>query len=163
MEQTTVLKKTVKGIEELKTRKYNLSQSLRMVLILIDGKSDVAALKKKAISLAELEDYLKDLVTGGYIQDQNNFTASAPAPSTAGKTGNESPTTMAKWQIVDMVRDVVGAEFGERATKRFLEIDDTRKALSTALDQCFEYIELTIDSKKAKTVKQKGTDILKKL
>jgi len=163
MEQTIVLKKTVKGVEELKTRKYNLSQSLRMVLILIDGKSNVAALRKKAISLAELEDYLKDLVTGGYIQDQNKFTTDAPAPSAVGKTGNESPTTMAKWQIVDMVRDVVGAEFGERATKRFLEIDDSRKALSTALDQCFEYIELTIDAKKAKTVKQKGTDILKKL
>lgn len=163
MELTTVLKKTVKGVEELKTRKYNLSQALRMVLILIDGKSNVAALKKKAISLAELEDYLQDLVTGGYVQDQNKFTTDAPAPSSTGKTGNESPTTMAKWEIVGMVRDIVGSEFGERATKRFMEIDDTQKALSNALDQCFEYIELTIDSKKAKVVRQKGADILKKL
>lgn len=62
-----------------------------------------------------------------------------------------------------MVRDVVGGEYGQRATNRFMQIDDTPIALRGALDECYNYILLTIDDKKAEAVKNKGAEILSKL
>lgn len=163
MDQKIVLQKTDKGNEELETRKYRLSPALRMVLILVDGQSDISGLKNKAPGLSDLEKYLSELVSENFIRDLADFTKDAPAPPVARELGSESVATMAKWEIVDMVRAVVGGEYGERATNRFMQIDDTPIALRGALDECYNYILLTIDDKKAEAVKNKGTEILSKL
>jgi hypothetical protein len=163
MDQKTVLQKTEKGNEELETRKYRLSPALRMVLILVDGKSDIAALKNKASGLKDLGKYLKELVSENYIRDQKDFTEDSPAPQPDRELGSESKATMAKWEIVGMVKDVIGGESGERATNRFMNIADTPDALRGALEECYNYVLLTIDDKKATAVKQKGTEILSKL
>lgn len=163
MDQKIVLQKTEKGIEELETRKHRLSPALRMVLILVDGQSDVAGLRKKASGFEDLGRYLEELVRGSYIRNRSDLAAGSPAPETAGELGAESSATLAKWQIVDMVRDVVGGEYGDRATNRFTNIDDTPNAIRGALDECYQFILLTIDDKKAEVVKQKGKDILAKL
>ncbi|MFV1996854.1 MAG: hypothetical protein ACC641_02475 [Acidiferrobacterales bacterium] len=163
MDQKIILRKTEKGNEELETREHRLSPALRMVLILVDGKSDVAALKNKASGLKELEKYLEELVSDGYIRDQNDFTEDSPAPQPVRELGAESLATMAKWEIVNMVKNVIGGEFGQRATDRFMNIEDTPNALRGALEECYNYVLLTIDDKKAAAVKQKGAEILSKL
>lgn len=163
MDKRIILQKTDKGNEELETRKYRLSPALRMVLILVDGQSDISGLKNKAPGLSDLEKYLSELVSENFIRDLADFTKDAPAPPVARELGSESVATMAKWEIVDMVRDVVGGEYGQRATNRFMQIDDTPIALRGALDECYNYILLTIDDKKAEAVKNKGAEILSKL
>jgi len=163
MDQKTVLRKTGKGNEELETRKYRLSPALRMVLILVDGKSDVAALKSKASGLTDFEKFLGELVSENYIRDQNDFTEDSPAPQSDRKLGAESLATLAKWEIVEMVKNVIGGEFGQRATDRFMNIEDSPSALRGALEECYNFVLLTIDDKKAAAVKQKGAEILSKL
>lgn len=163
MDQKLVLEKTEKGIEELETRKHRMSPALRMVLILIDGHSDIAGLKHKAPGLKDLEKYLEDLLRGSYVHMQSESAANSPAPRAVSESSAESAATMAKWQVIDMVRDVVGREYGERATVRFMDIDDTAVAVRGALDECYQFILLTIDDKKAELVKQKGLEILSKI
>ncbi len=163
MDQKFVLEKTDKGIEELETRKHHLSPALRMVLILIDGQSDITGLKHKAPGLNDLERYLEDLLRGSYVHMQSESAANSPESKVSSELGAESAATMAKWQVIDMVRDVVGGEYGERATARFMEIDDTADAIRSALDECYQYILLTIDDQKAEVVKRRGIDIMAKI
>lgn len=163
MNQNIVLQKTSNGISELATRKQRLSPALRMVLILVDGQSSIKGLRRKAPGLKDLEKYLDELVEGSFVRDQSDFSPGSQPPETSEKFGSESLATMAKWQIIDMARGIIGGNFGERATARFMKIDDSPVAIRGALDECYQYVLLTIDDKKAELVKQKGLEILAQL
>lgn len=160
MYATLILEKTSKGTEEIETRAYKLSSALRMVLILVDGHSNVAELQSKAASLTGLNDYLEELQKQGFVQHRLEDALSA----NSGENSSEAESgTRVKWELVDMIRNTIGDEFGERATERFLHVDDSPQALREALDGCYQYILLTIDEKKAETVKTIGQDILSRV
>lgn len=161
MDDALILEKTSKGSEEIESRTYKLSPALRMVLILVDGVSDVAALKTKATGVTALDDYLEELLRQGFIQRrQEGALVGGNRESRPEATGEMASGTRVKWELVDMIRNIIGDEFGVRATERFLLVDDTPEALNEALDGCYQYILLTIDEKKAEAVKTRGQDIL---
>ncbi len=156
MDPSIVLRKSDKGINELKTRENRLSPILRTVLILVDGKTDVSGLYKKVPALTKMEESLSALLKEGFV--------SAGSDVTSGKTvDSDSPATRAKWEIVEMIGEVLGEEVAHRATKRFTEIPDTAGALKQAINECRQFIELTIDVSKAKTIETKGLEIISKI
>lgn len=156
MDPSFVLHKTDKGINELKTREYRLSPILRTVLILVDGKTDVSGLCKKVLALTQMEESLSTLLKEGFVSAGNDVISGTTVDS-------DSPATRAKWEIVEMIGEVLGEEVAHRATKRFTEIPDTTGALKQAINECRQFIELTIDVSKAKTVETKGLEILAKI
>lgn len=156
MDPSIVLRKTDKGINELKTRENRLSPILRTVLILVDGKADVSGLYNKVPSLTEMEECLATLLKEGFISAGDDTTT-----TTSGDSDN--PATRAKWEIVEMIGEVLGEEVAHRATKRFTEVPDSISALKQAINECRQFIELTIDVSKAKTVETRGLEILSKI
>lgn len=153
MDQSLVFHKSSKGLEEIETRKHRLSPALRMVLILVDGKSDVIGIQKKAPGLSQLKEYLQSLQDQGFIDTGAEAEAEVAHSQVAA-------ITQAKWSIVEVVREAVGPELEARATARFMEVDDTVEALSSALDECYEYVSLTAGADKAEIIKQTGEQIL---
>ena len=154
-----VLRKAEKGINELKTREHRLSPGMRMVLILVDGKADIDGLRKKAAFLSELEEYLGTLLKNGFIEAAND---DSPTEITERIDANVA-ATRAKWEIVEMASEVLGDEFGHRATKRFMLVPDTPADLKEALNECCQFIALTIDESKSRTVGNRGAEILSRI
>ncbi len=159
MDPSIVLRKAEKGINELKTRENRLSPGLRMVLILVDGKADIDGLHKKALSLNEIEAYLGTLLKEGYIEAAKD---DDPTDITERTNANVA-ATRAKWEIVEMVSEILGDEFGLRATKRFMLVPDTPADLKEALSECCQFIALTIDESKARVVGDRGAEILSRI
>ncbi|MDH5354465.1 MAG: hypothetical protein OEY09_08495 [Gammaproteobacteria bacterium] len=155
MDPSIVLHKTDKGITELKTREYSLPRALRTALILVDGKANVGGLCKKVPAFTEMVDSLGVLLKDGFI--------SAGGDETADTSSDGNSVTQAKWDIVEMIIDVLGEEVGHRATKRFTAVPDTVPAMKQALNECSQFIALTIDEKKAKTIESRGLEILSKI
>ncbi len=159
MDPSIVLRKAEKGINELKTRENRLSPGLRMVLILVDGKADIDGLHKKALALNEIEAYLGTLLKEGYIEAAKD---DDPTEITA-RTNANAAATRAKWEIVEMASEILGDEFGHRATKRFMLVPDTPADLKEALGECCQFIALTIDESKARVVGDRGAEILSRI
>ena len=66
MSTQDVLQKTGKSTEELRTRRHGLSPRLRQLLILIDGKRDVAELARM-LPAPDLAEQLVQLESGGFV------------------------------------------------------------------------------------------------
>jgi len=156
MDPSIVLRKAEKGIHELKTREHRLSPGLRMVLILVDGKADIDGLRKKAQSLNQIEEYLGTLLKEGFIEAGKE---DDPTEITE-RTDVNVAATRAKWEIIEMASEVLGEEFAQRATKRFLLVPDTPADLKRALGECCQFIALTIDESKSRVVGDRGAEIL---
>lgn len=88
MDSTTVLVKTARGTEEIRTRALGLSQRIRTLLILIDGRKPVAELQRLLPSLPEAAQVLEALVRGGFVTVK-----SAPQPHVLVSV-TESPATL---------------------------------------------------------------------
>lgn len=68
MDKRIVFARTRKGEHELATRRYHLRQRFRTILILVDGKSSVANLRRKCAGLGNIDPSLKSLADQGYIR-----------------------------------------------------------------------------------------------
>lgn len=78
MKPDQVPTKTLKGMEEIANRTYQLSASLRQVLIMVDGRSTIAQLAKKLVGFGPVEALLVELELEGFI---------APEPGIASGEG----------------------------------------------------------------------------
>lgn len=161
MQDTLTLEKTAKGTDELESRRYKLEPALRMVLILIDGHSNVAAIRQKVPGLPELIHHLEDLLRQDFIQPKvvgaqaaRSHAATRDSPAVA------SSSHQVKWQLIDMITVILGQELGDRICQKLLRADDTPEALTQALKTCYQNVMLTIDEKKAAEIKQRGLAIL---
>ena len=77
----TLFRKTAKGQTELETRQHRLTPRLRGLLILVDGKRDLAGLA--ALVPQQVEALLQELATQGFIEAFETAGAPAAAPATA--------------------------------------------------------------------------------
>jgi hypothetical protein len=96
-----VYDKTPKGIEEVQTRKYNLSQKLRTTLIVVDGKKNVQTIFNLFGAVGES---LVELEKQGFIEKKTAATGLA-ALSQEEKQRN---TQMAKNFMMNTVKDALG-------------------------------------------------------
>src|SRR5512137_1681508 len=79
MEATLLALKTPKGHEEIRSRAHGLSQKLRTLLIMVDGKSTVGELLGRFPGVAEIQSNLRQLVDLGFVQVAAGQGAAAPA------------------------------------------------------------------------------------
>lgn len=89
MDSHSVVVKTAKGVEEVETKRYKLSQRARTVLILVDGSKTVGELAEMARTLGSSASLLDEFVANGLVglrpgsQSSTLSTGSAQAASPA--------------------------------------------------------------------------------
>lgn len=80
---SVVFHKTAKGVEEMEKRSHGLSPKVRRVLIMIDGKRSVDALREMALS-DDLSHTIGALEEEGFIEVAAMATAAGLVPAPAG-------------------------------------------------------------------------------
>jgi hypothetical protein len=75
MDRGAVLAKTVKGTEEIKSRRHGLPPKVRALLVIVDGRTTAGELVAKLGGSPEIENGLQSLIDQGYVE-----TVGEPAP-----------------------------------------------------------------------------------
>ena len=89
MRPTDVLDKSVKGQEEIRTRKHKLTGKARMLLLLIDGRHPAFVLREQGAKMGLPEDTLDLLFDQGYVEALRS--ASGATAGTAAATRELRP------------------------------------------------------------------------
>ena len=85
---SSIFRKTAKGVHEIETRAHGLPLRVRNVLILVDGRRDVAALR--GLVPQQVDDMLSMLVEQAFIEAAGHA-APTPAPRAADDARIEAP------------------------------------------------------------------------
>lgn len=102
MDELSVFMKTEMAAEEIKNRTYKLSQKIRSLLIMIDGKKPVGDLIEIAGGLGDVPVILTELENQGFIVKR----ALAPTPAPAV----EEPAESSADEIAKKATDAVYAD-----------------------------------------------------
>ncbi len=143
MDSATVFARTVKGEEELKTRRYGLSLEDRRGLILVDGKSNYGLLQKKAMGLSDLEACLKTLLESGFIAITKK----------AGWGG-------LKEELITVAVEILGEKNADRVIKKIQAAPDTKEGIEETVKGCKKLVKLVIDEKKADKLITKCAEVM---
>ncbi len=142
-----VWKKTAKGEDEIRTRKYGLAQNLRRVLILVDGMSDESkVLQKGSVLPDDIPWSLRELARQDYINDEVTVVTAADA----------------KNELVRIARETLGAD-AEKVVDKIRNAPDHKEGLTAALDRCKKLVRMIIDEKKADELIQKCAIVMEQL
>jgi hypothetical protein len=96
MTANLIFDKTVKGQEEIATRKHGLPSRLRSLLVLVDGKTTVEALIKKVAGLGLNEESIAELLEQEFIAPHGEGVAVPPAaPSATAASATPAATPAA--------------------------------------------------------------------
>jgi len=145
----------------MKHRTFGLHQSVRSLLIIIDGVSTVDKLMGYTAQLHEAEKTLSWLIQEGFVEEvspsqptTNNKSASLPQTAPIEITG--------KLALIALTRELLGAD-AAKVIKRLDDVPDTQTDLITAADKCYKFIKLTIDENKAHQYLKASQALLAKL
>ena len=164
MEHNLVFNKTGKGKEEIATKKWGLSINLRRILILVDGKSDVAKLLSKGSVFKDVEASLEELSENGYIDIAGHSDSSTPIQSASSSNAHGIPsgnTGNPKQQLIDMAIDILGEKDSEKIVEKLYASTDNKDDLLTIVKNCSKIIKLTIDEEKAKFFLDNAEELLR--
>lgn len=163
-----VFSRTDKGTQEINARTYRLPPKLRVVLILVDGKSDVSQLRGKAERLARLEDSLEDLAINGFIRANGTpWDRRVGGPGRPGlyegrerRRDPSSPAfTSVRARLVDLAIITFGAGAANIA-KIFREAPASWKGFEAAISNSVELITAMFDGGKAEQFRSKCWQVL---
>jgi hypothetical protein len=147
MDSRLVFVRTSKGEEEFQHRTHRLAQALRMVLIMIDGKSPVSRLLEKGGALTDVPTALNALASEGFI-------------STAEEAGRRGMGVGdPKAEMIALARTLLGAQ-SPKVVRKIEEAANSPEALSQAADACRKLIKLFIDDGKADEFVRRSKEIL---
>lgn len=149
MEPTDVPRKTEAGEQALKQRTGDLPRQLRTVLILVDGRSDVATLRSKAAGMEGLEEALDELQRRGFIATGKEGRGAAAPEDVAG----------IKQQLIATAREVLGKD-AEKVVKKLEAAPDTREGILEVTRNCKKVVTLIIDEQKAEELTHRCREIL---
>ncbi len=148
MDARQVLIKTDRGQEEIATRRFRLSATLRQSLILVDGRSSVAELRARAGHLGDLEANLDYLVAQGFA---------IPVAATLGGASGTGAQAM-KSALIQIAEELLGDR--ARTVRGKIEAAaENREALLEAVNKCRKLIKLTIDAAAADRFAQRCRDL----
>lgn len=145
MFDNVVLGKTPLGEAALARHDRTLPPSLRRTLILVDGRSDGAALRAKA-PYPDLEAALEQLFRDGYV---------APAGESAVRAGTHSSREL-KASLARVCREVLGEAVAEKMAAKLVTTPDDPAELAAAFRACVRLVRLTIDEGKAAELQRRG-------
>lgn len=134
----TIYAKTDKGQNEIDTRGQALSQALRRVLIMVDGKSSVEELTAKMMQ--DVAPSLQQLAAEGYITS----TSSAAASGSADSAG-------LKRELIGIAEKVLG-KHADRVVQKIQSSPDDMEGMRLAVEDCQKFVRLFIDEKQAEVL-----------
>jgi hypothetical protein len=156
MDSSQILVKTGKGVEELKHR--SLPQTVRALLIMVDGSTSIGNLLLKTGQIPKAEDDLIWLIREGYIQSLppgQQIKGAAPA----GPGAATAQQVSSKQALIAMSRELLGGD-ATKVIQRLEEVQDSRAELLAAVERCHKFIKLTIDEVKAHQFLKAGHALL---
>jgi hypothetical protein len=145
MDPKTIYQKTDKGEEELRTRKYNLPQNLRQVLIFVDGKSNITKILEKAAGFPNVGQFLEDLAVQGFIYFADTVTFAG-----------------IKEEMIATAQQTLGAD-AEKVIAKIKDAPDSKEGLQATMNSCKKLVKLVIDEKKAEDLIRKCSEIMSRL
>lgn len=147
IDPTILFAKTPKGIEEIQERKFNLSNELRTILIMTDGKRTVRQLENQFGKFGDIQNLLELLWTQGFISPQTSVSPSSTPPAPA-ITNLRSPSS---GEIKSQMEAQIRQHFGLMATPLInkLEKYNTADELYGYAIHCREVIAGSFSEKKA--------------
>ena len=135
---STIYTKTAKGQEEIDKRGHGLSQSLRRVLIMVDGKSSVEELTAKMMQ--DVSAALQELAADGYISAGVGAVAAGDA-SVGGL----------KQELINIAKDTLG-KHAERVVQKIQSSPDDLEGMKAAVEDCQKFVRLFIDEAQAEVL-----------
>lgn len=145
MDPKKIYLKTAKGEEELRTRKYNIPQNLRQVLIFVDGRSNITKILEKAAGFPNVGQSLEDLAQQGFIQLDDTVTFAG-----------------IKDELIATARQTLGVD-AEKVIAKIKDAPDTKEGLQATMNSCKKLVKLVIDEKKAEELILKCSAIMSRL
>lgn len=163
MDSATILCKTGKAVSELAHRTGALPQKLRPVLIVVDGKTDLAELLRLYASIPDFKEHLTWMLQNGFIQPLVGTPLTDRKGDTAAGVGMQqalrSPAGPISTALIDLAHELLGAQ-ADSVVKRLQDTEETREALTHTLERCHKLIRLSIDENKAEQFLRLGTKLL---
>ncbi|TNC95728.1 MAG: Uncharacterized protein FD121_1353 [Gallionellaceae bacterium] len=162
MDSTTIFVKTSKAMSELAHRTGALPQKLRPVLIVIDGKTELAELLRHYSAMPDFKEHLTWMLQNGFIQPLGVPLAAGKAGATIGVEMQQtlkSPAGPISTALIDLAHELLGAQ-ADSVVKRLQDTEETREALTHTLERCHKLIRLSIDESKAEQFLSLGTKLL---
>lgn len=160
MDGRAILVKTQKGKDEIETRQYHLPSKLRVALILVDGKSDVAHLVEAGH--ADVEKALEELALLGFIQTVSTNAGPSAASGLTPAAAVLATGSPIKEELIRISRDILGP-YADKIVKKIENSADSKEGLNVTLRSCIEVVRLIVDEKKSKTLEVKYNETLSKL
>ena len=145
MDPKKIYQKTDKGEEELQTRKYNIPQNLRQVLILVDGKSNITKILEKAVRFPNVDQSLEELARQGFIRLDETVTIAG-----------------IKDELIATARQTLGAD-AEKVIAKIKNAPDSKEGIQATMNSCKKLVKLIIDEKKAEELIRMCSEIMARL
>jgi len=168
-----VLYKTFLGLKEIQSSSRRLTAKLRMILILIDGKSTYDELQTKVSSLSQAEEFthfeesLIGLINAGYITDDSSASAATgydleefTVPSNDLRWTDEFADRV-KGKLKAIATDVLGDQAG-KVVKKLDDAPNHKEGIISVLSDCNKLVRLFIDEKKAGELEKRCSALLNK-
>ncbi len=153
MRPDSVPSRTPKGEGILDTYAHEISANQRHALLVVDGRTAVADLEKKAFWVSNLAATLEELQAMGLVQEIG--------PVTTEPIQAVATSTPMKVQLAAIAKEMLGNN-AERIIKKIEETDGTAGALEQALLNCKKIIKLTISEELADTFLERGRKVIGK-
>lgn len=112
-----------------------------MVLILVDGLSDVDKLAEKS-GVPDLAAALEELSQHGFIQDR----LAAPQTPSFAVAAAPATGTPVKAELIRISRDILGVH-ADKVVKKIEGSADGKEALGATLRNCIELVRMVVDEK----------------
>ncbi len=146
MDTSLILVKTDKGVEEIRSRSFGLSQTLRALLIMADGSISMSNLLQRTAQLPLAQENIEWLVSEGFVESvrPGGRAASRLSPRDA---------------LIALSRELLGAE-APKVIERLKDVPESPAELQAAVERCHKFIKLTIDETKAAQFLQAGRALL---
>lgn len=144
--------KTAKGLEEIEKRTYGLLASLRLVLIMVNGRLTVTDLAKKLAGFGEIESALAQLEQDGFVaaKPDSNEIVTPSKPAIQKDTPNSHPEFNME-KAKGFIRFVLLGAMGPTAERRInrIEATTTTEELRVELDAIHDMLPKVLSKREA--------------
>ena len=153
MKENTVLRKTTKGLDEIKTRDWKLSSQSRMVLIMVNGELSTKDLHLRLDNIStfesagRIEEILHKLVKNRFVTATNKY-----ADNISSDYGEQRWSEHKIIRVKDRLIGRASRILGKHALKIAKKLDNsanTMEGLAIAIDESKKIVKLFIDEKLA--------------
>ncbi len=156
MNSDIVLRKTAKGLDEIKTREWKLESRSRLVLIMVNGElsNKDLHLRLDDINVLEnagcIEEILTDLVDQKFVTAANMYVDDV-GTDYGDQRWTEHKIIKVKGRLISRARQLLG-KHAVKVTDKLDSSANTMEALAIAIDESKKIVKLFIGEKLAKNL-----------